>query len=78
MILIDPKRIELNHYESIPHLLTPVVSSPKEASAVLLNVVTEMERRYERLAQVRARGAARGEPRASASAASRSCRTCSS
>ena len=56
MILIDPKRIELNYYESIPHLLTPVVSSPKEASAVLLNVVTEMERRYERLAQVRARG----------------------
>ena len=47
LILIDPKRIELNYYESIPHLLTPVVSSPKEASAVLLNVVTEMERRYE-------------------------------
>jgi S-DNA-T family DNA segregation ATPase FtsK/SpoIIIE len=56
MILVDPKRIELNHYESIPHLLTPVVSSPKEASAVLLNVVTEMERRYVQLAQVRARG----------------------
>jgi S-DNA-T family DNA segregation ATPase FtsK/SpoIIIE len=55
MILVDPKKIELNHYESIPHLLTPVVSSPKEASAVLLNVVTEMERRYERLAQLRAR-----------------------
>jgi DNA segregation ATPase FtsK/SpoIIIE, S-DNA-T family len=55
LILIDPKRIELNFYESIPHLLTPVVSSPKEASAVLLNVVTEMERRYERLSQVRAR-----------------------
>ena len=55
LILVDPKRIELNHYESIPHLLTPVVSSPKEASAVLLNVVTEMERRYERLSQVRAR-----------------------
>ncbi|MGZ4339343.1 MAG: DNA translocase FtsK [Gaiellaceae bacterium] len=55
LILIDPKRIELNYYESIPHLLTPVVSSPKEASAVLLNVVTEMERRYERLSQVRAR-----------------------
>src|SRR6185436_14890080 len=31
MILIDPKRIELNYYESIPHLLTPVVSSPKQA-----------------------------------------------
>jgi S-DNA-T family DNA segregation ATPase FtsK/SpoIIIE len=55
MILIDPKRIELNHYESIPHLLTPVVSSPKEASAVLANCVAEMERRYERLATVRAR-----------------------
>ncbi len=55
LILIDPKRIELNYYESIPHLLTPVVSSPKEASAVLLNVVTEMERRYERLSHVRAR-----------------------
>ena len=56
MILIDPKRIELNYYESIPHLLTPVVSSPKEASAVLLNVVTEMERRYVQLQQLRARG----------------------
>ncbi len=55
MILIDPKRIELNYYESIPHLLTPVVSSPKEASAVLQNVVAEMERRYERLSIVRAR-----------------------
>ncbi len=55
MILIDPKRIELNYYESIPHLLTPVVSSPKEASAVLTNVVAEMERRYERLSAVRAR-----------------------
>jgi S-DNA-T family DNA segregation ATPase FtsK/SpoIIIE len=55
LILIDPKRIELNHYESIPHLLTPVVSSPKEASAVLTNVVAEMERRYERLSSVRAR-----------------------
>src|SRR4051794_23675226 len=55
LILIDPKRIELNYYESIPHLMTPVVSSPKEASAVLTNVVAEMERRYERLSQVRAR-----------------------
>ena len=55
MILVDPKRIELNHYESIPHLLTPVVSSPKEASAVLANCVAEMERRYERLSVVRAR-----------------------
>jgi S-DNA-T family DNA segregation ATPase FtsK/SpoIIIE len=55
MILVDPKRIELGYYESIPHLLTPVVSSPKEAAAVLANVLAEMERRYERLSVVRAR-----------------------
>ncbi len=55
MILIDPKRIELGYYESIPHLLTPVVSSPKEASAVLQNLVAEMERRYERLSLLCAR-----------------------
>jgi DNA segregation ATPase FtsK/SpoIIIE, S-DNA-T family len=58
MILIDPKRIELNFYESIPHLLTPVVSSPKQAAAALTNVVAEMERRYEKLSQVRARNLA--------------------
>jgi DNA segregation ATPase FtsK/SpoIIIE, S-DNA-T family len=55
LILIDPKRIELSLYEKIPHLLTPVVSSPKEAAIVLGNVLAEMERRYERLATVRAR-----------------------
>ena len=55
MILIDPKRVELGLYESIPHLLTPVVSSPKQASAVLTNVLTEMERRYERMSLARAR-----------------------
>jgi S-DNA-T family DNA segregation ATPase FtsK/SpoIIIE len=55
MILIDPKRIELGYYESIPHLLTPVVSSPKQAAAALTNVVGEMERRYERMSLMRAR-----------------------
>ena len=55
LILIDPKRIELGYYESIPHLLAPVVSSPKEATAVLANVVGEMERRYEKLSLLRAR-----------------------
>jgi S-DNA-T family DNA segregation ATPase FtsK/SpoIIIE len=70
LILIDPKKIELNYYEAIPHLLTPVVSSPKEASIVLANVVSEMERRYEKLSSVRARNLneanralrSRGEP----------------
>jgi S-DNA-T family DNA segregation ATPase FtsK/SpoIIIE len=55
MILVDPKRVELGLYESIPHLLTPVVSSPKQASAVLANVLTEMERRYDRMSLARAR-----------------------
>jgi S-DNA-T family DNA segregation ATPase FtsK/SpoIIIE len=55
MILVDPKRVELGLYESIPHLLTPVVSSPKAASAVLTNVLTEMERRYEKMSIARAR-----------------------
>ena len=55
MILVDPKRVELGLYESIPHLLTPVVSSPKQASAVLTNVLAEMERRYERMSVSRAR-----------------------
>ncbi|HEX3455385.1 MAG TPA: DNA translocase FtsK 4TM domain-containing protein [Gaiellaceae bacterium] len=56
MIMIDPKRIELGFYESIPHLLTSVVSSPKQAAAALINVVGEMERRYERMSLMRARG----------------------
>ena len=55
MILIDPKKVELNHYEAIPHLLTPVVTSPKQAAAALLNIVGEMERRYERLGTARTR-----------------------
>ena len=58
MILVDPKRVELGLYESIPHLLTPVVSSPKAASAVLMNVLTEMDRRYERMSLARARNLA--------------------
>ena len=70
-ILVDPKRIELEPYSGIPHLLTPVVSSPKEASAVLANVVGEMDRRYELLSGLRARNLPeanrtlrrRGEPR---------------
>ncbi len=55
MILIDPKRVELNHYEAIPHLMTPVVTNMKSASAALMNVVGEMERRYVKLGAVRSR-----------------------
>ncbi|MGA9761353.1 MAG: DNA translocase FtsK 4TM domain-containing protein [Gaiellaceae bacterium] len=56
MILVDPKRVELGFYESIPHLLTPVVSNPKEAAAVLANLLAEMEHRYDKMSIVRARG----------------------
>ena len=55
MILIDPKKVELNHYESIPQLLTPVVTNMRDASAVLANVVREMENRYEVMGLARAR-----------------------
>jgi DNA segregation ATPase FtsK/SpoIIIE, S-DNA-T family len=55
MILVDPKRVELNHYESIPHLLTPVVTNMKNASLVLQNIVREMETRYEIMGAAKAR-----------------------
>ena len=55
MILVDPKKVELNHYETIPHLLTPVVTNMKNAAAVLGNVVREMESRYEVMGLSKAR-----------------------
>jgi len=58
MILIDPKKVELNHYETIPHLLTPVVTNMKNAAAVLANVVREMESRYELMGLHKARNLA--------------------
>jgi len=52
LILIDPKRLELGMYEDIPHLLTPVVVDPKQASNALRWAVREMEERYKTLAAV--------------------------
>lgn len=55
MLLIDPKLLELSVYEGIPHLISPVITSPKEASLALKKMVIEMERRYRLLSEHRAR-----------------------
>jgi S-DNA-T family DNA segregation ATPase FtsK/SpoIIIE len=55
LVLVDPKQVELNHYESIPHLVTPVVTSPRLAANVLGNLIREMESRYELMSRARTR-----------------------
>ena len=52
LILVDPKKVELNIYNGIPHLLTPVVSDPKKAAGSLAWAVAEMERRFALIEQV--------------------------
>ena len=55
LVLVDPKQVELNHYENVPHLLTPVVTSPRLAANVLSNLIGEMESRYGIMSGARAR-----------------------
>jgi S-DNA-T family DNA segregation ATPase FtsK/SpoIIIE len=70
LVLVDPKQVELNHYDSIPHLLTPVITSPRMAANALGNLVREMETRYGEMSIARTRSlvelnrvrAGRGDP----------------
>jgi S-DNA-T family DNA segregation ATPase FtsK/SpoIIIE len=55
LVLVDPKQVELNHYENVPHLLTPVVTSPRLAANVLSNLIGEMETRYGIMSEARCR-----------------------
>jgi S-DNA-T family DNA segregation ATPase FtsK/SpoIIIE len=55
MLMIDPKLLELSAYEEIPHLISPVITNPKEAAEALKKIVIEMERRYRVLAERAAR-----------------------
>jgi DNA segregation ATPase FtsK/SpoIIIE, S-DNA-T family len=58
LVLVDPKRVELNHYERLPHLLTPVVTNPRLAANVLANLIGEMESRYSVMGEARTRNLA--------------------
>jgi len=53
LLMIDPKMLEFSIYNDIPHLLTPVITKPKQAIVALNNMVLEMERRYELMADSR-------------------------
>ena len=76
LVLVDPKQVELNHYESIPHLLTPVITSPRWPRTRSRTSSREMEQRYGYMSLARTRrllelnrARAQGEPRCRTSSA---------
>jgi S-DNA-T family DNA segregation ATPase FtsK/SpoIIIE len=55
LIMVDPKRVELTHYNGIPHLLSPVIVEPEKVISALRWIMAEMERRYKQFAEAGAR-----------------------
>jgi S-DNA-T family DNA segregation ATPase FtsK/SpoIIIE len=55
LIMVDPKRVELTHYNGIPHLLSPVIVEPEKVISALRWILGEMDRRYKLFAQAGAR-----------------------
>ncbi len=76
-MLVDPKQVELNLYEHIPHLLTPVVTNPRIAANVLQNLIREMEERYSLMSKSRTRKLEELNRGARARRRAARCRTCS-
>jgi S-DNA-T family DNA segregation ATPase FtsK/SpoIIIE len=78
LVLIDPKQVELNHYEGIPHLLTPVITSPRMAANALQNLVKEMEHRYGTMSLAKTRSLPELNRKLASAASSRCPTSCAS
>lgn len=64
LIMIDPKMVEFSMYADIPHLLTPIITSPKKAISALASAVKEMERRYKIMSECKTKNIDKYNPKA--------------